>query len=63
MSNNEYFITVTEVMEMLHIKEGKAYKMIRQCNDELKAKGFITVAGRCPRDYLLKRVGVSEVAS
>lgn len=63
MSNNEYFITVTEVMEMLHIKEGKAYKMIRQCNDELKAKGFITVQGRTSREYLLKRLGVSEVVN
>lgn len=63
MSNNEYFITVTEVMEMLHIKEGQAYKMMRQCNEELKAKGFLIVRGRVPRAYFLERVGVSEVAS
>lgn len=63
MSNNEYFITVTEVMEMLHVKEGQAYKMMRQCNEELKAKGFLIVRGRVPRAYFLERVGVSEVAT
>lgn len=63
MSNNEYFITVEEVMELLHIKEGKAYQLMRQCNEELKAKGFMTVRGRCPRAYLLERVGVSEVTT
>ena len=63
MSNNEYFITVTEVMEIMHVKEGQAYKMMRQCNEELKAKGFMTVRGRVPRDFFFERVGLSGVAS
>jgi hypothetical protein len=59
----DYFITVTEVMELLHIKEAKAYQLMRQCNDELKAKGYMTVRGRCPRAYLLERVGIGEVVT
>lgn len=63
MSNNEYFITVNEVMEIMHVKEGQAYKMMRQCNEELNAKGFMTVRGRVPRAFFLERVGISEVVT
>ncbi len=59
----DYFITVKEVQELLHIKEGKAYQLIRMCNNELKAKGFITVAGRVPRGYFYERVGLQSAAS
>lgn len=59
----DYFITVKEVQELLHIKEGKAYQLIRMCNKELQAKGFITVAGRVPRAYFLERVGVQKVGA
>lgn len=62
MSNNEYFITVKEVMEIMHIKEGQAYKMMRQCNEELKAKGFMTVRGRVPKTFFFERIGLSGAA-
>ncbi len=54
MSSDKY-IQVKEVMEILHISDGKAYAIIRQLNDELKKKGFITVAGRVPRKYFNER--------
>ncbi len=31
-------------------------KVIRQLNDELKAKGFITIAGRINREYFYERL-------
>lgn len=55
---NNYYIFCKEVMEILNVKEAKAYKIIRQMNDELEKKGFIVVAGRVPRKYFFKRVGV-----
>ncbi len=56
---NDYY-RVNEVMEIMQIKEGKAYKIMKELNNELKQKGFITVAGRVPRKYFEERIGISE---
>ena len=42
------YITANELSEKLGISVGQAYKIIRELNSELKAKGYITVAGKCP---------------
>ena len=44
-------VRVDEVMERLDCSMGKAYQIIKALNDELKRKGYITVAGRVPRSY------------
>jgi hypothetical protein len=44
-------VRVDEVMRRLDCSSGKAYRIIKQLNSELKAKGFITIAGRVPRSY------------
>ncbi len=38
-------------MEILGVSDGMAYRIIRQLNEELEAKGFHTVAGRVSRQY------------
>ena len=43
------FIRVDEVAKELDVSKPYAYKIIRQLNGELKAKGFITIAGRVNR--------------
>ncbi len=48
-------IRVEEVAEELEVSKPYAYKLIRQLNEELKAKGFITVAGRVNRQYFNER--------
>ena len=48
-------IRVEEVRSVLDCSTGKAYKIIKQLNDELRAKGYITVAGRVSRTYFEKR--------
>ncbi|MDE5772805.1 MAG: helix-turn-helix domain-containing protein [Ruminococcus sp.] len=50
------FIKADEVAEMLEISKTHAYKIIRQLNDELEAKGFITISGRVSRQYFLERL-------
>lgn len=50
------FIKAEEVAEMLEISKAHAYKIIRQLNDELEAKGFITISGRVSRQYFLERL-------
>ncbi|MEG2016694.1 MAG: hypothetical protein RR069_06295 [Oscillospiraceae bacterium] len=41
---------------------GKAYKIIRQLNDELKKEAYITVAGKCSLQYFKEKVYGFEVA-
>ena len=45
------FMRVEEVAEVLEVSTSFAYKVIRQLNDELKAKGYITISGRINREY------------
>lgn len=41
------FIRADDVAWKLDVSKSYAYKLIRQLNEELKAKGFVTIAGRC----------------
>ena len=49
------FLTVTEAAQLLHISKSHAYKVIHRLNQELKAQGVLTIAGRISRSYLLER--------
>lgn len=49
------FMNVDEVVTELGISKPFAYKLIRQMNSELKAKGFITITGRVNRKYFLEK--------
>ncbi len=50
------FIRADEVAEELGISKPYAYKLIRRLNEELKEKGFITIAGRINRQYFNERL-------
>ena len=50
------FMRVEEVAAELSVSASYAYKVIRRLNDELKAKGFVTIAGRINRQYFNERV-------
>ena len=54
------FIRADDVAQELGVSKPYAYKIIRQLNDELKAKGFITIAGRVNRQYFNERIYGSE---
>lgn len=49
------FIKADEVADELGISKPYAYKVIRKLNEELKAKGIITIAGRVDRNYFNER--------
>ena len=40
------FVTAPEAAQVLHISTSHAYKIIHRLNQELKAQGFLTIAGR-----------------
>ena len=51
--NNTLFVTAGEIAEELGISKPFAYKLVRQMNEELDAKGFLTIAGRIKRRLIL----------
>lgn len=53
-------VRVQEVRQRLECSERKAYEVIKQLNAELKAKGYITIAGRVPRAYFEKRCNLQK---
>lgn len=52
MNGEKYLLSATEVAELLNVKIGMAYKIIRECNAELKAMGKLTIRGKVNRKYL-----------
>ena len=50
------FIRAEDVAQELNVSKPYAYKLITQLNKELKAKGFITIAGRVNRQYFYERL-------
>ena len=54
------FMRADEVAKELGISKSYAYKLIRQLNQELKERGFLTIAGRINRDYLKERFYAAE---
>ena len=50
MSKN-LFIKVDEMVNELQISKPYAYKLMRDMNEELKKKGYMTISGRVSRQY------------
>lgn len=50
------YMTVEEVKEVIGCGEGLAYKIIRNLNAELKAKGYLTITGKVSRAYFEEKV-------
>lgn len=53
---SEKFIRAEELAEIMEISVPYAYKIIKQLNQELDAKGYITITGRVNREYFNERV-------
>ncbi len=55
------FVNAEEVARDLGVSKPFAYKLVREMNEELKSKGFITIAGRISRKYYEERCyGLNE---
>ena len=50
------FIKAEEVAEELGVSRALAYRMVREWNEQLKAKGYTTVTGRVSRQYYKEQV-------
>ena len=49
--SKELFVRAEEVAGVLGISKPYAYKLVREMNEELKQKGFLTIPGRVSRNY------------
>ena len=49
--NRNYMMTAQDVVGLLSVSKGHAYKMIRQVNKELEDMGYIVVSGKVPKAY------------
>lgn len=50
------YYTVKDIQQILDISKSKSYQIIRQLNEELKANGYLTVAGKCNKSYFKEKV-------
>ncbi len=53
---NTLLISAAEVAKELGVSKPYAYKLLQQLNDELKEKGYITIAGKVSRQYFIEKV-------
>ncbi len=58
MGEEKYMLTAGEVANLLGIKIGLAYRIIRECNAELKKMGKITIRGKVNKRYLERKLEV-----
>lgn len=50
------FYTVNDVMQMLGVKQTKAYEIIRRMNDELEEMGKLTINGKVNKKYFDEKI-------
>lgn len=50
------FYTVSDVMQMLGVKQTKAYEIIRRMNDELEDMGKLTINGKVNKKYFDEKI-------
>ncbi len=55
-TNDRLFYTAADVMAILGISKSTAYREIKKLNDELRAKGYITISGKIPVKYFMERL-------
>ncbi len=61
---NELFLTAGEFAQELDVSKPFAYKLVRQMNEELEEKGFITIAGHVRRKYYEEKFyGMAQTAN
>lgn len=55
MAEGKRFLSVADVSEIMECSKSQAYKIIRQLNDELNEKGFVTLSGKINSKYFYER--------
>ena len=54
--NESKFISAAEVASTLGVSRATAYRVIAELNDQLKAKGYLTIPGKVSRRYFIEKI-------
>ncbi len=54
MNRKKYLLTKDDVAEILECSPAHAYKVIHDLNDQLRAEGYATEAGKIPKAFFAK---------
>jgi len=49
--NEKLYYTADEIGQMIGVGRTKSYRIVRQLNTELEAKGYLTVGGKVPKEF------------
>jgi len=52
---NKLFLKVADICELLEVKQTSAYEIIGNLNKELEEQGYLTLRGKVPTKYFVKR--------
>lgn len=56
MAEEKRFLNINDVCDALQCSKSVGYKVIRQLNDELQAKGYIVLSGKVNAQYFNERI-------
>lgn len=56
MIESRKFLCAEDVAKMLGVSTVTGYRIIKRLNDELKAQGYITIAGKVSKRYFDEKV-------
>lgn len=54
--NENKFLGAEEVAKIMNVSSVTGYRIIKKLNEELKAQGYITVAGKISKRYFYEKV-------
>lgn len=54
------FLKVDEVEKICQVSKTMAYKLIREINEEMTSKGYLTIKGRVNKKFLFKKLGIGD---
>ena len=49
------YLGPSDILEIMPISRATAYRMIKRLNAELESQGYLTLTGKVPLNYFLKR--------
>lgn len=50
------YYTVCDIMQILGISRSKAYKLLREWNQELETMGYITISGKISKRFVDEKI-------
>jgi len=60
LMDNNAFMRVDDVANVLSVSKSYAYKLVQKLNAELKEMGYLTISGRVSKQYFLEKMCYGE---